>query len=358
VKRLSILLFVSVIILLVISLVISCAPKPTPTPTPSPAPSPTPSPAPSPKEPVLLRLVVPAPPGDPLTVKDENLAARFNERAGGAYEIKVYPGETLVKIPEYLDGVRTGAIEMSDVAWGIYSGADPRLGVSEVPFLFDNIRASAAAQEALVELYDPIYQEKFNQKCLASLTTGEMDLCGTKPVKTLEDWKGLLVGAISPIISGMVEGLGGAPVPVMWTELYTNLEKGVIDAALQSNHGQIALKITDVAPYNTTFFSICGQNAYNINLDVWNAMPKNIQDILVEEVKVAAQEGNDMFIRWSAEDIETFKTLGVTVYMLPKAEQDRWKEACSPYSEKLLSDVGEFGLKIKQIADQANAENP
>jgi TRAP-type C4-dicarboxylate transport system substrate-binding protein len=356
VKRLSILFFVSVIILLVISLVISCAPSPTP--SPSPSPSPTPSPSPSPKEPVLLRLVVPAPPGDPLTVKDENLAARFNERAGGEYEIKVYPGETLVKIPEYLDGVRTGAVEMSDVAWGIYTGADPRLGVTEVPFLFDNVRASAAAQEALVELYDPIYQEKFNQKCLASLTTGAMELCGKKPVKTLEDWKGLLVGAISPMMSGMIEALGGAPVPVMWTELYTNLEKGVIDATLQSNHGQIALKITDVAPYNTTFYGTSGQNAYNINLDVWNAMPKNIQDILVEEVKAAAQEGNDMFIKWFDEDPGALKDLGVTVYMLPKAERDRWEEACRPYTEKQLSDVGEFGQKVKQIADQANAENP
>jgi TRAP-type C4-dicarboxylate transport system substrate-binding protein len=93
-------------------------------------------------------------------------------------------------------------------------------------------------------------------------------------------------------------------------------------------------------------------------LDVWNAMPKNIQDILVEEVKVAAQEGNEMFIRYWDENVETLRSLGIEVYVLPEAERDRWREACSPYSEKLLSDVGEFGQKIKQIADKANAENP
>ncbi|HEY78683.1 MAG TPA: hypothetical protein G4O09_06185 [Dehalococcoidia bacterium] len=337
-KRLSVLLSFLVVALLVVSLVISCTPKP--------------------KETIVLRLVVPAPPGDPLTVKDEDLAARFNERAGGEYEIKVYPGETLVKIPEYLDGVRTGAVEMSDIAWGIFTGLDPRLGASETPFLFDNVRASAAAQAALVELYDPIYQEKFNQKQLASLTTGAMELCGVKPVKTLEDMKGLLVGAISPILAGMIEALGGAPVTVMWTELYTNLEKGVIDATFQSSHGQIELKITDVAPYNTTLYGISGQNAYSVNLDVWNAMPKRIQDILVEEVDVAAQQGNEMFIRYFDEDIAAMRDLGVEVYILPEAERDRWKEACRPYSEKLLSDLGEFGQQVKQIADEANSQFP
>jgi len=336
-KRLFVLLSLLVAALLVASLAISCTPKP--------------------KETILLRLVVPSPPGDMLTVKDEELAARFNERAGGEYEIKVYPGEQLVHIPEYLDAVRTGAVEMMDVGWGIYGGADPRLGAHETPFLFNNIRANAAAQDALVELFDPVFRQ-FNQTALASFTTDSMIYLGTKPVKTMEDWHGLLVGAIAPPMAGTINALGGSPVTVMWTDLYTNLEKGVIDGALTSTQGTINLKLTDVISDVTIFFGNSGGNGYTINLDVWNAMPKSIQDILLEETQQTAQTMGETFIRLHDEDVETLRGLGIDVYVLPKAEQDKWKAACGPYIEQQMSAAGDFGAKLKQIADEANSKFP
>ena len=139
------------------------------------------------KGPVILRLVVPTPAGDMLTVKDQELADNFNKRAGGEYEIRVYPGESIVKVPEYLDAVRVGAIEMADTAWGIYAGHDKKLGAMEMPFLFNNINACIAAAEELLPLYDALLSEKFNQKALALFAVGGMELISTRPVKALSD---------------------------------------------------------------------------------------------------------------------------------------------------------------------------
>jgi TRAP-type C4-dicarboxylate transport system substrate-binding protein len=314
-------------------------------------------PSPEPKETVSLRLVIPSPAGDMLTVKDEELAARFNERAEG-YEMKVYPGETLAKIAEYLDAVRTGAVEIMDVGWGTYSGAEPRFGGNELPFLYNNIRAQAASQDDLVKIADPIFQEKFNQKALASFSTGAFELISVKPVTTLEEWSGVMVGAINPPLANMTTELGGAPVIVMWPELYTNLEKGVIDAGMLSTTGMIQLKLTDIAGYVTIFFGATGANGYTINLDIWNAMPKKIQDILLEETKQTAETMNAKFIQLRDEDVETLTSMGMNVYVLPETERARWKDACFDYTEEELSKLGEFGQKIKQIADKVNAENP
>ncbi|MGD9159688.1 MAG: hypothetical protein PVG39_14840, partial [Desulfobacteraceae bacterium] len=48
----------------------------------------------------IIRLVVPAAAGDPLTYKDEELAKRFNARVNGQYKIQVFPGESLARISE------------------------------------------------------------------------------------------------------------------------------------------------------------------------------------------------------------------------------------------------------------------
>ena len=124
----------------------------------------------SPEDPMILRLTIPTPPGDKLTENAEQLAQRFSERTNGAYQIKVYPGEQLVKVPETMDAVRTGTIEMASIGLGIFAGLDP--GLAEVPMLYNNVRANAAACRASAELYNEILKEKLNQVALAIYTTG------------------------------------------------------------------------------------------------------------------------------------------------------------------------------------------
>jgi TRAP-type C4-dicarboxylate transport system substrate-binding protein len=343
-KRLYVLLSVSVMILLVISLVISCT-------TPSKAPAP-------PKEPVILRMVMEPPPEDPQIVEAEAMAERFYERTGGEYQIKIYTGGTLLKTTEYLDGVRTEAVEMTGIGWGIFAGADPRLGALETPFLFNNVQAMASIQEACSELFDPVFKKKFNQKVLTSYTTGGFELISTRPVKTLEDWQGLMVGAITPQMADLIQVLGGSPIVVMWVDLYTSLEKSVIDAVLVPTAGALAAGLSDVSSDATIFYACSGVMGYTINLDVWEAMPEHIQDILLEETQQTGKTLNEMGIRQHDENIAEFETLGMDVYILPKAERDRWVEKYQPSIDEQISGLGEFGQKIKQIADEVNAENP
>jgi TRAP-type C4-dicarboxylate transport system substrate-binding protein len=345
-KRSPVLLSVLVVTLLVISLVTSCAS------------SSSPSPAPAPKEPVILRMVMEPPPEDPQIVEAEAMAKRFYERSGGEYQIKVYTGGTLLNTVEYLDGVRTGAVEMTGIGWGIYAGADPRLGAIEIPFLFNNVQAIAVAQEAYSELLNPVFEEKFNQTVLTSYTTGGFELISTRPVKTLEDWNGLMVGAINPAMADLIQVLGGSPIVVMWVDLYMSLEKGVIDAVLVPTAGALAARLSDVASEATIFYACSGVMGYTINLDVWEAIPEHTQDMLLEEAQQTGKTLNEMGVRRHDEDIAEFEALGMDVYILPKAERVRWVEKYQPFIDEKISGLGEFGQKIIQIADKANALNP
>ena len=312
------------------------------------------------KKPVLLRLVVPSPPGDwPLTFCNEELARKFNERAKGEYVIEVHAGGALAKLPEYFDAVRIGAVEMACAPWGMFSFLDPRLGIKETPFLFATSPAVSSACKPLLPLYDQILQEKFNAKGLSIMNTGGMQLFSTKPVKTLEDWKGLLTGAISPPVAAMIKELGGSPVTIMWTDMYESLQKGVIDATTQSTHGALVMGMTDVCKHVTLFFGAALWNGFQINLDLWKKMPKDIQKILQEEATATAEWMNNITdTKIGKDDVKKYKEIGVAVYILPKAERDRWEKALTPHIEKEISRFGEFGQKVKKIADDANRKHP
>jgi TRAP-type C4-dicarboxylate transport system substrate-binding protein len=312
------------------------------------------------KKPVVLRCVIPTPEGDwPLTFKDKEMAKRFNERAKGEYVMEIHAGGALAKIPEYFDAVRIGAIEMADAPIPMYSFLDPRIGSIELPFLFVSMGAITSACKPLVPVYDQLLQEKFNAKMLGFVNTGPLQLFSTKPVKTLEDWKGLLVGSISPPIAEMVKQLGGAPVTIMYVDLYEALQKKVIDSAVQGSHGGLVFGMTDVCKHITIFAGIALWNGYTINLDVWKKMPPNIQKILQEEVDNTMDWfNNTVMTKLGDDDMKAFKEKGASVYIVPKAERDRWEKMFISSNEKQIASFGEFGHKVKKIAEDANKRYP
>ena len=312
------------------------------------------------KKPIVLRLVIATPEGDwPQTYRDKEMAKRFNKRAQGEYKIEVYAGGALAKLPEFFDAVRVGAVEMEFSNWGMFTFLDSRLGLLETPFLFNSNYATNAACKKMLPLYDKILQEKFKAKGLVMMNTGGLGLWSQKPVKILEEWKGLLVGSVSPVTSTLIKGLGGSPVTIPFYEIYEALQKKVVDAATQSAHGGVVFSFPEVCKYFTAFYGVPAPAGYSINLDVWKKMPPDIQNILIEETQRAADWMNEVVVtELPDKDLSTFKEKGVTVYYLPKGEREKWAERLQSNKDEQLSSHGELGQQIKQIAGEVNKAYP
>jgi TRAP-type C4-dicarboxylate transport system substrate-binding protein len=364
-KRTPGIIGILVILALMVSLVISCATTPTTSapPTTSAAPPPaTSSAAPPPTQAaqpkMTIRLTLPNPPGDELTINAEEFAAAVTKDTNGQYVVKVFPGETMIKLPETYDAVRQGAVEMAVIGMGIFEGMAP--GLAELPMTINNIRANQAAAWPFAQLASQeILEKKLNMKVIACYGTGGQELWSTKSIKTLEDWKGVLIGSSNPESSAMITGMGGAPVPISWTDFYTALQKKTVDAVLNSIRGSIVFNIPDVAKNLTLCYSSPTYLAFHINLDTWNKLPPDIQKIIFNDAQNAANKMQAQQIKEREEtDLNVVLKSGVNVYDLPKVERDRWKAALDPYVSKRLADLGDYGVKAKAIWDKANADNP
>ena len=144
----------------------------------------------------------------------------------------------------------------------------------------------------------------------------------------------------------------------MWTDLYESLQKKVIDATAQTAHGALAMNLMDVCNHVTFFYGQGSFNGYTINLDVWKKMPNHIQKILQEEIDRSAKWMEGTMIKLRDEDVTAFKKRGTKITVVPKAERDRWVKMVSPIRDQQLASVGDFGARIKQIADEANKKYP
>ena len=352
-KKLSFLFCIIIITILTLSLCVACSGGPAEPTEPT-----QPTESEQPAEQVVLRLTLVQPPMDPIGAETIAMGERFNERAGDAYKIEVYPAEQLAKYTETMDAVRTGAVEMANIGLGGFANSLITLTAAEIPFLYNTPEANAEVVAQLPEILDEELQTNLNVKPLGVFQPEPIEIVSNKSVRTLDDWKGLNVAGATYYGPELVKVLGGSPVFVPFPDFYSSLEKGVVDAILDAPSFTVTGKIYEVATYQTFSMALGSSHGFIVNVDVWNAMPAEIQDILMDEAKTAAANLNQTMLDMFYSDSEFCAEQGIEQYFLPKAERDKWIEKASSFIAEQEALMGDIGQQIKQLANEANEKYP
>jgi TRAP-type C4-dicarboxylate transport system substrate-binding protein len=343
-------LFISLILIASIPAFTACS-KTTTTTTPT-------TTAPAVKQ-VLIRMTTPIPPGDEFAIWAQEGMDKFNARTNGAYKMQLFPGGQLAAFPESLDVIRTGAVEGGMLPLAAFAGIVPEFGLAELPFLFNNGEANQYAATKIKDIYNELLETKANQKSLGCFTVGTLNLlCAKKPLETLEDLKGLIVGCDAPPMTELIKALGGSGIVVDFTEDYSNLQKGIFDAKTSAPQYIYVAKLYEIAKYYTVFHGLGTLYSFNINSDVYNKMPQDVKDALNQEMTALAKSIGEKYVNKFYELVPELTKLGLQYYYLPPAERDRWKALAYPGTLDMLTKSGDVGTKIKQIVDEANAKYP
>jgi TRAP-type C4-dicarboxylate transport system substrate-binding protein len=360
-RLLGLLSVILILVLTSISILTACSSTPATPTTSAPKPAPTtqaPAPTSQPAKQILIRMTTPVPAGDDLAVKCQAEMDKFNADTNGAYKMQMFPGGQLDGFPAMLNDIRTGAVEGGVIPPAGYSGEVPEFSIAELPFLFESGGANAYAEIGLQPIYAKILAAKSNQTTLGCIFIGGLSLISKKPIHTLEDLKGLNVGCDTPPMAGLIKALGGNGIVVDFTEDYSNLSKGVIDAkTCGSQYVQIA-KLYEVAKNMTVFFALGSVYSININLDVYNKMPPDVQNLAKTHMSKLASDLSQYFLHLPDTLNPKLAQQGLVFYNLPKAELDRWKALAYPGTLDAIAKFGDVGTQIKQVADEANAKYP
>ncbi|MBN1631898.1 MAG: TRAP transporter substrate-binding protein [Thermoleophilia bacterium] len=313
-----------------------------------------------PEKSVVLRLSAPHPAGDPVTEEfQKEFADKFNAQAGGKYTIEIHPNASLVSVPDSFEGVKAGAVEMGEWAIAVFGSVDPLFNMAELPFSVNSIEADAAYTQQMQKVYDQVCQEKYNMKCVLAFTCQGLDIISTEPVKTLDDWDGLLCQTISPPTAKVVDLLGGAGVAMDFAEGYQAMQKGVIEASPQSGSMIIMFKMNEVAKHLTRAYLTPASIALFMNLDAYNKMPEDIKVIFDKCAADAQTAINNHMIEFYKTNYAKIAEMGIEVYPLPSAERDKWAEKCQPYSDELLGAVDPaLADQVKKITADLDTQFP
>jgi TRAP-type transport system periplasmic protein len=287
-------------------------------------------------------------------------AKKVEEVTKGQVKVQIYPSQTLAKGPECWDAVRDGIADMAWFAGGQHPGRMPYMDVITLPGLFKTAEKGSEIIWKLYEKFPSIQKELADNQVIILHTINPFNiLTSKKPVKTLEDLKGLKIRTVAGQPTEQLKLLGATTILLPMPDCFEALDKGVVDGMLAPMEPIPGYKLYEVtkyiaeAPIAANYFTVV------MNKKRWSQLSKENQAAIMG---ISGLEGS----KWFGKNFADTATEGVpqiakqagyqmTVYSLPEAERQRWIEVSGkPLWEAWVKGCESKGLnEARKILDTA-----
>lgn len=291
----------------------------------------------------------------------DRFADNVNKASGGTIEIKVYPKNTLIPALAVFDAASSGQID------AFHSGPYYWKGKNSAFSLFSGFPFGLTAEEINswmlfgngMILWRKLYAKHNLYPLMGGNTNIQMGGWFRKPIESLEDMKGLKMRI--PGLGGEVfSKIGVNPILLPAGEIYTSLERGVIDATEWVGPAlDLKMGFYKVAPYYYSGFHEPGSILeLTFNKYKWDKLATEQQSI----IEMAASKMNlDMASEFHYENmksLEMLKQKGVEIHAYPDDVVDAAKNGLREVMREqsvLNSDFKEVAEDIEQFLTQAKA---
>src|SRR4030042_475376 len=273
---------------------------------------------------------------------------RVNKKAAGRLKIS-WVGPEAVPPFEQLKPLREGLFDAS------YTHSAYHMGEISVGTGMDLFSATAKERRAagLNKIVDEAYRKKANVTYLAACADGVGYHLMLKKKIDKAELAGLKIRT-SPFYDPMINTIGGAPVRVPGGEIYSALEKGVVDGACWPAIGALEYKWYEVVKY---MVRPCFGDAIElilVNLNSWNRLSKDLQDLLTTTAMEVEEEGRAAMLKLLETEERELQKKGMELLVLPPREGEK---LLNTFYEKsweglVLKREPDFGPRLKEAVDR------
>jgi TRAP-type C4-dicarboxylate transport system substrate-binding protein len=274
------------------------------------------------------------------------LQKKVKEKSNGQLEITWGGGPEAIPAFQLVEALRNGVVDM---AWTAHTYNVAQLPVVEGAKL-SKLTPAQEKEKGVFAFYQDVYQKKLNAYYLGRGTPGlTYNLYTTVPVKTIADFKGLSI-RVTPAYKAFVEAMGAAPVATDPGEVFTALERNMV-----KGYGWPSLGISDFGWDSVTKFVI--EPAFYqvdvmaiLNINAWNKLPKNIQDLLTASMQEVEKEAQQHFATLITQDRDNLKKKGIQEIKLSAEEAGKYLETAYDASWKeVLKKDAQLGAQLRDL---------
>ena len=278
----------------------------------------------------------------------EPFAKAVEEATKGEVKVQLYNGGELGAGPaeQYARAV-DGVADLSISLPGYTASNFPLTLVAELP----GVLAEADGTEKLWNHLDLLKSEYKRTPLVALWSSAENILYSAKkPIRTIDDVKGMKIRVPSRNSGFLVEAWGGTPVSMPVSEVYNSLQTGVIDAAMIDGTATKAFKLGEVANYVTLGMKTTNSPFFIVmNRDSWHGLSDEQKAAVEAAGKQASLNGQQSQLKVAASGIEAIAAMpGKEVIRLTPEQAAPFDAIAAEVTAKI---VAETGAEAKALVD-------
>lgn len=242
----------------------------------------------------------------------------FGAALGADFEFKPYFGATLFKQGTEPVAMQRGNLDMANLAAFDVQKQIPAWSITTTPYLFRDLAhmKKVFASDVGRELFKQM-EDQMGLKVLAVpyIGTRHLTLKPKKKIMTPADLAGIKL-RMPPGEGWQFVGsaLGANPVPVAFTEVYTALQTGAIDAQDNPLGANKSMKFHEVSSQTVLTGHLIANNLFAISLKKWQGLSPSQQKTLQAAADKFADAITAQALKDESELVDFFKAQGLEIY--------------------------------------------
>lgn len=277
------------------------------------------------------------------------------EAAGGGLDFEFYPAGQAGKALQLFDLVKSGAVDMAEIAGGyISSDKSPLLGIMELPGPTLTTCQVGAAMKVMAGPGGLITEGDLAPNGVRAIAYYPYPAYGPaasiKKITSVDDLKGMKMRNAGGLQELTVKAVGGVPVKMPSPEVYQSLQRGTLDAVLFSFLSVRAYDLASIADYGATGWSFGTPGTLTfISEKAFQALPEKLQNALVKAGNVSSDHWCNYVDSKEVEYIADARSKGMDIYTWSDADVAKLNELTASIPKewaKELDDRGKPGTKV------------
>ncbi|WP_179300791.1 TRAP transporter substrate-binding protein [Rhodococcus sp. ACPA4] len=232
------------------------------------------------------------------------------KRTNGKVKFEYFPAGQFIEANDIFPAIRSGVIDVGYFVPANAAGAElPLSDVAAVPG-FGADDTLEAMEDAYWELLSGILGEKDylpkDVRPVMGILAGKYQvLSAGEPLRNPEDWKGLSVRSAGGVSDFAITNMGASSVHMNSGEVYEALQRGTIDAGINTLEAMPSYALNEVARSASTNAPFgAGPTVLVIREELWKELPADVQQAMNEARDVATANLTAVYAKENAAALE------------------------------------------------------
>ena len=251
-------------------------------------------------------------------------ALRFGEELStltdGRIAVEVYPNDSLGNEIDLINGMQLGTADMTITGESLQNWA-PMASLLALPYAYTTLeQMDAVAAGPIGDEIEQQIVETAQIRPIAYFARGPRNLTSNRPITTPEDLNGLRLRVPNvPLFVNTWEALGASPTPMAFSEVFTSLQNGTIDAQENPLALIASANFNEVQDYVNLTEHVRSWIYLTISELVWNQLSEEDRQAVMEAGARAQAYERELFLQEEDKLVAELKDRGMEFVEVDKA---------------------------------------